>query len=143
MAKHKIRDLLSSANSALLRKRTVAMVYVLLRFLVIIIAVAQFFNGNYENVFLCGLTLILFLLPTIFERALKIDLPNTMEIIILLFIFAAEILGEIQSYYTTFRGWSCRNGLELIFELEFAESIDMFTDINMIGIGIVSFVLRL
>lgn len=42
MAKHKIRDLLSSANSALLRKRTVAMVYVLLRFLVIIIAVAQF-----------------------------------------------------------------------------------------------------
>lgn len=105
MAKHKIRDLLSSANSALLRKRTVAMVYVLLRFLVIIIAVAQFFNGNYENVFLCGLTLILFLLPTIFERALKIDLPNTMEIIILLFIFAAEILGEIQSYYTTFRGW--------------------------------------
>ena len=105
MAKHKIRDLLSSANSALLRKRTVAMVYVLLRFLVIIIAVAQFFNGNYENVFLCGLTLILFLLPTIFERAVKIDLPNTMEIIILLFIFAAEILGEIQSYYTTFRGW--------------------------------------
>ena len=105
MAKHKIRDLLSSANSALLRKRTVAMVYVLLRFLVIIIAVAQFFNGNYENVFLCGLTLILFLLPPIFERALKIDLPNTMEIIILLFIFAAEILGEIQSYYTTFRGW--------------------------------------
>ena len=105
MAKHKLRDLLSSANSALLRKRTVAMVYVLLRFLVIIIAVAQFFNGNYENVFLCGLTLILFLLPTIFERALKIDLPNTMEIIILLFIFAAEILGEIQSYYTTFRGW--------------------------------------
>lgn len=105
MAKHKIRDLLSSANSALLRKRTVAMVYVLLRFLVIIIAVAQFFNGNYENVFICGLTLILFLLPTIFERALKIDLPNTMEIIILLFIFAAEILGEIQSYYTTFRGW--------------------------------------
>lgn len=94
MAKHKIRDLLSSANSALLRKRTVAMVYVLLRFLVIIIAVAQFFNGNYENVFLCGLTLILFLLPTIFERALKIDLPNTMEIIILLFIFAAEILGK-------------------------------------------------
>ena len=105
MAKHKIRDLLSSANSALLRKRTVAMVYVLLRFLVIIIAVAQFFNGNYENVFLCGLTLILFLLPTIFERALKIDLPNTMEIIILLFIFAAEILGEIQSFYITFPYW--------------------------------------
>ena len=105
MAKHKIRDLLSSANSALLRKRTVAMVYILLRFLVIIMAVAQFFNGNYENVFLCALTLVLFLLPTIFERALKIDLPTTMEVIILLFIFAAEILGEIRAFYTTYHGW--------------------------------------
>lgn len=96
---------LGRAKSALMRKRTVATVYVLLRFLVIVVGVAQFFNGNYENVFLCVLTLILFLLPTVFERALKIDLPNTMEIIILLFIFAAEILGEIQSYYTTFHGW--------------------------------------
>ena len=32
----------------------------------------------------------LFLLPTIIERVLMIDLPNTLEIIILLFIFAAE-----------------------------------------------------
>ena len=53
----------------------------------------------------CALTLVLFLLPTVFERALMIDLPNTMEIIIMLFIFAAEILGEISSFYTTFKGW--------------------------------------
>lgn len=59
-------------------------VYVLLRFLVIVTMVAQFFNRNYESVFLCLLTLVLFLLPTIFERVLMIDLPNTLEIIILL-----------------------------------------------------------
>ena len=34
-----------------------------------------------------------------------IDLPNTMEIIIMLFIFSAEILGEISSFYTTFKHW--------------------------------------
>lgn len=101
----KIRQMFITAESALRRKRTVATVYVLLRALVIITMIAQFFNGNYENVFLCALTLVLFLLPTVFERALMIDLPNTMEIIILLFIFAAEILGEIQSFYTTFLGW--------------------------------------
>lgn len=103
--KNGLRGILSTAHSALRRKRTVAVVYFFLRFLVIAVMVAQFFNGDFESVFLCGLTLVLFLLPTIFERALMIDLPNTMEIIILLFIFAAEILGEISSFYTTFKGW--------------------------------------
>ena len=99
------KNILRVAKAALMRKRTVATVYILLRILVIATMVAQFFNEDYESVFLCALTLLLFLLPTIFERALKIDLPNTMEIIILLFIFAAEILGEIRSFYTTFQGW--------------------------------------
>ena len=96
---------LHTAADALRRKRTVAAVYVLLRFLVILTMVAQFFNGNYESVFLCLLTLVLFLLPTILERALMVDLPNTLEVIILLFIFSAEILGEISAFYTTFQGW--------------------------------------
>ena len=100
-----LRAVLSNAHDALRRKRVVAMVYFTLRFLVIAVMVAKFFNGDFESVFLCGLTLVLFLLPTVFERALMIDLPNTMEIIIMLFIFAAEILGEISSFYTTFKGW--------------------------------------
>ncbi len=100
-----LRATLSAAHDALRRKKVVAVVYFTLRFLVIAVMVAQFFNGDFESVFLCGLTLVLFLLPTVFERALMIDLPNTMEIIIMLFIFAAEILGEISSFYTTFRGW--------------------------------------
>ncbi len=100
-----VRAVLTNAHRALRRKRTVAVVYFTLRFLVIAVMVAQFFNGDFESVFLCGMTLVLFLLPTVFERALMIDLPNTMEIIIMLFIFAAEILGEISSFYTTFRGW--------------------------------------
>lgn len=105
MKKRRIRDVLSWANKELTHKRTVATVYILLRFLVIVIMVAQFFNGNFENVFLCMLTLVLFLLPTILERSLQIDLPNTMEIIIMLFIFAAEILGEIRAFYTSYPGW--------------------------------------
>lgn len=101
----KLGQIFKTADSALRRKRAVAAVYILLRFLVILTMVAQFFNGNYESVFLCLLTLVLLLLPTIMERALMVDLPNTLEIIIMLFIFAAEILGEIRSFYTTFYGW--------------------------------------
>lgn len=101
----RIRKAFASAHDELVRKPVVSAVYLLLRVMVLIIMVAQFFNKNFENVFLCMLTLILFLLPTILERQLRIDFPNTMEIIIMCFIFAAEILGEIQSYYIMFPYW--------------------------------------
>ena len=100
-----IRAVLRAAEAKLRRKRTVAAVYILLRFLVIAVMAARFLRGDFESVFLCALTLVLFLLPTVFERALMIDLPNTLEIIIMLFIFAAEILGEISAFYTTFKNW--------------------------------------
>lgn len=102
---HKIRDELLTANRELKRKHLVALVYILLRFSVILVMVAQFFNRNFENMFLCLLTLILFLLPTVFERKMKVDLPDTLEIVILLFIYGAEILGEIRAFYTTYQGW--------------------------------------
>lgn len=105
MAKHTFRQLLRTSAAALRRKRNVTAVYLLLRFAVILIMIAQFFNGNFENVFLCLLTLVLLMLPTMIERSLMIDLPNTLEIIIMLFIFAAEMLGDIQAFYTTYQGW--------------------------------------
>lgn len=86
-------------------KKVVLTVYLVLRILVLLTMVAQFLNGNYENVYLCILTLILFMLPSFFERRLHIDLPDTLEIIILLFIFAAEILGEIQEFYLLIPSW--------------------------------------
>jgi len=103
--KKSLRGLLHWAKKTMKKKRNVAVVYWLLRLSVIAIMVAQFFNHNFENVFLCVLTLVLLLMPTIMERRLKIDLPNALEIIIMLFIYAAEIMGEIQAFYTTYRGW--------------------------------------
>ena len=86
-------------------KKAVYVTYFVLRLSVIVMLVAQVFRGNFENVLLCVLTLVLFTLPSAFERRLHVDLPDTLEIIILLFIYAAEILGEIQSYYTAFPYW--------------------------------------
>lgn len=86
-------------------KRAVTIVYVFLRTSVVLVMLAQLFNRNFENVFLCVLTLFLFAMPSLLEKKLDIDLPNTLEIIILLFIYAAEILGEIGAYYVTFPYW--------------------------------------
>lgn len=87
------------------RGRSAMVVYFVLRILVLAVMLRQFFNGNFENFFLCILTLFLFTLPSFIERKLAVDLPDTLEIIILLFIFAAEILGEISAYYITFPYW--------------------------------------
>ena len=85
-------------------KRAFAL-YIILRLLVIITLILQLLNRNYENVFLCILTLILFLIPSFVESRFKLDLPETLEIVVLLFIFAAEILGEIQNFYNVFDKW--------------------------------------
>ncbi|WP_277238007.1 hypothetical protein [Merdimonas faecis] len=81
------------------------LVYVTLRLLVILMMILQIFNRNYENVFLCVLTLVLLLIPSLIQINLKIELPTALEITILVFVFAAEILGEIQSYYIKFPFW--------------------------------------
>lgn len=105
MRGRKIRNFLIESKRMLLKKPVVSAVYIALRAAVILVMIAQFFNRNFENVFLCALTLILFILPTVLERKLEVDLPDTLEIIILLFIFAAEVLGEISAYYTTYPHW--------------------------------------
>jgi uncharacterized membrane protein YjdF len=68
-------------------------------------AVLECLNQAWYNAFLCLLTLALFSLPNIVERRAKIDVPNVLEVIILLFIFAAEILGELKDFYNTFPHW--------------------------------------
>lgn len=74
-------------------------IYLVLRALVIFCMIRELFLGNIMNALLCVLSLILFLIPMFVEKTFKVDLPNTLEIIIMLFIFSAEILGEINSFY--------------------------------------------
>lgn len=80
-------------------------VYLFLRAFVIFTLVRHVLRRDFESVFLCGLTLILLILPSIITKKLSIELPGTLEVIILLFIFAAEILGEINSFYVRVPNW--------------------------------------
>ena len=85
--------------------KTTLTVYLVLRALIILIMVRAVLRGNYESVFLCALSLVLLILPSILQKRLYITLPSTLEIVILLFIFAAEILGELASFYVRVPNW--------------------------------------
>lgn len=80
-------------------------VYVVLRLIVVAELVLSILRGEYESAFICLLVLILFILPFFIQQNFGIQLPTTLEIIILLFIFAAEILGELEGYFITYPNW--------------------------------------
>lgn len=87
------------------KNKTTLAVYVVLRALIIFVMVRALLRREYQSMALCGLSLFLMILPSIVSRRLKVVLPSTLEIIILLFIFAAEILGEINSFYMRVPHW--------------------------------------
>ena len=76
-----------------------------LSFFIVLTLIRSAFMHRYENVFVCVLSLLLFCVPIALEKTLSIDIPPLMEGIIYCFIFAAEILGEINSFYTLIPGW--------------------------------------
>lgn len=61
--------------------------------------------GNYNNFFICLLTTFLYFLPFFIEKIFKIKLSNFLKIIIIIFAFSAEILGEILNFYTKISCW--------------------------------------
>ncbi len=82
-----------------------SIVNIILSAIVLIVMVARFIRADYYSVFLCLLTLALFYIPTFVDRKMHVTLPKELETIILLFIFSAEILGEIGSFYTHIPWW--------------------------------------
>lgn len=80
-------------------------IHTLLSSIVILVLIARFLRGDYYSVFLCLLTLVLFYIPVFAERTFRMKLPAELQAVILLFVFAAEILGEIGSFYTRIPWW--------------------------------------
>lgn len=85
--------------------RAVIAVYWVLRLLVIGELVSACIREEYESAFVCVLVLVLFLLPHFVQRNFHIKLPSALEITIMIFIFAAEILGELKSYFIQYPYW--------------------------------------
>lgn len=80
-------------------------IYILLRTIIIICMLREFWVGEIQNAVLCIFSLFLLALPFFLEKKLKIQFPTIIEIIIFLFIFSAEILGEINNFYGLFKNF--------------------------------------
>ena len=80
-------------------------VFYILRLLVIVVLVRNLMRGSYESAFFCILAFLLLYLPSWIQVKLHIELPPPLEITILCFIFAAEILGEVNAFYVVIPGW--------------------------------------
>ena len=84
------------------KSKLTLIVYAVIRLIVVGVLVRSAFNGQIESVYTC---LLLLLLPSILERKLGVRLPAGLEITVVVFIFAAEILGEIACFYVTVPFW--------------------------------------
>ena len=99
------RHLGPQLKAVIRRQPTVFAVYTVLRLIVLATLVSSIIRGEYESAFICLLVLGLFVLPFFIQQNFGIELPSTLEIIILLFIFASEILGELKCYFITYPHW--------------------------------------
>ena len=86
-------------------KDTPLKVYLILRLLVILITLHNIYLKQWSNVFLSILTLLLLVLPALISRRAQIELPTTLQVVVLIFIFAAEILGSLSNFYGRFSHW--------------------------------------
>ncbi|MBN2458240.1 hypothetical protein JXB31_03870 [Candidatus Woesearchaeota archaeon] len=71
----------------------------------VIAIISAAFSRSWSVVFVSSLSLFLTFLPAIFERNYKIHLPAELEIIVVVFIYAALFLGEVHQYYTRYWWW--------------------------------------
>ncbi len=85
--------------------KTAFIIYTVLRILIVVVMVRAIIIGNYEGVFTCVLTLLLLLIPSFLKGALRISIPPLFESIIYLFIFSANILGELAHFYSHIPIW--------------------------------------
>ena len=82
-----------------------AAVYIVIRTILIALIVFSVINGNWENVMTCTLSFLLLMIPSFIENKLQIDLPNVMEVIMISFVFAANVMGELGAFYEKIPIW--------------------------------------
>ncbi len=101
----KIIDYKNSLEDSYRKNKRTFIFYLVLRALVILTLVRCVLTGNYESAMLCVLSLLVFLVPAFLQRKIRIEIPVVFQVIIFGFIYAAEILGEVNHYYVKGPGW--------------------------------------
>ncbi len=103
--RHPVREFFKRFSKKVHANKVCFAVYTVMELITVAVIVLTALRGHFESTFTAVLTLILFLIPTFVEESFRIKLPTTLEILVVLFVFCANILGEIGEYYTKFPFW--------------------------------------
>ena len=101
----KLLDYKNSLVNDYKKNRKTFIFYLILRAFVILTLIRCVLTKNYESAALCVLSLILFLMPAFLQQKMRVEIPAVFQAIIFSFIYAAEILGEVDHYYVKIPGW--------------------------------------
>ena len=77
----------------------------IVRLLLVLIIVRGILIKDYNQLFIAVVTIALTYYPSILSKRFGVYLPATMQIVITLFIFGAQYLGEIKDFYRIFPWW--------------------------------------
>lgn len=105
MARGKLQAFVRRLKDRIALNRRTFILYSILRVLVLLTLIRCIMTQRWEGVAISILVLVLFLVPSIVEDKAHIEIPGLFQAIIYTFIFAAEVLGEIDHYYVLIPGW--------------------------------------
>lgn len=105
MPKGKLQSIIRRLKNRIALNRRTFILYSVLRVLVLVTLIRCIMTQRWEGVAISILVLVLFLVPSLVEGMARIEIPGLFQAIIYSFIFAAEILGEIDHYYVLIPGW--------------------------------------
>ncbi|MGI6229726.1 MAG: hypothetical protein ACOYJL_02300 [Tractidigestivibacter sp.] len=105
MSGNKLNRIIRRLKARIALDKRTFIIYSVLRLLVLVTLIRCIMTQRWEGVAISVLVLVLFLVPSIIESAARVDIPPLFQTIIYVFIFAAEILGEIDHYYVLIPGW--------------------------------------
>ena len=100
-----IKNYQNTLKGRIKESKPVFILFTLLRIMTVCAMVRSIIIGNYGNAFTALLVLLLFLVPSFLEGALRLRIPPLFEAIIYCFIFAANVLGEIDHFYAHIPIW--------------------------------------
>lgn len=89
----------------LYKKRINVIVTNLVRFALILIFIRGWIVNEHSQDFLLVLTFFMTYYPSILEKRFGVYLPKRLQVVITLFIFAAQVLGEMNGFYDKIPWW--------------------------------------
>lgn len=87
-----------------LRKGDIILAF-LLRGLFIASLIISIVRGRFDLIPISAVSFVLTFIPSILERSIRVSLPASFQVVLLIFLFGAQFLGEIFDYYERFWWW--------------------------------------